>query len=291
MSIVKFDSLLNCLLDVKVRYIPVTRTIYNWFRNRNINYTALSLDDVKNKYKRSDTVFILGGSDSINNITRDQWNHIAQHDSIGINWWPVHKFVPTYYYTNYPRNKTHFSYFQSVLGKNFKNYEKTIFFISGDRAVRRGIHPRILNRLFHESPLCCFYKYPKPINTMKFTSNTFNDSLSYRGGLSLVLDLMNKLQYKKIVLMGIDLKNRVHFYDTYPEMQWQFESGYSKPIELKKHEKHATQEAKGTRLPISKYLYALYDLYFKHRGIELYVGSTNSMLIDKIPLYSFPKKI
>lgn len=288
-----YDSLINCLLDIKVRYISVPRTIYNWYKNKDIKYTVFSLDDIRNKHKKSDTVFILGGSETINDITDEQWDHIAQHDSIGMNWWPVHKFIPSYYYTNYPRGKIYFDYFQSILEKRYKDYNNTVFFIHGNRAVRRGIHPRVTNRLFSKSPLCCFYHVSDPIKLSnanpKFSAYHFRNTLHYRGGLSLILDLLRKLRYKNIVMMGIDLKNGVHFYDSYPEMQWQYETGYSKPILEKRKDIQSTMGTKNnSKLPISEYLYAVNDMFFKPNGINIFVGSDKSILVDRIHLYNFP---
>src|SRR5205823_1453288 len=48
-------------------------------------------------YKKSDTIFLLGSGPSINHISPDRWACIAQHDSIGFNFWVLHPFVPTLY--------------------------------------------------------------------------------------------------------------------------------------------------------------------------------------------------
>src|SRR5271155_5733125 len=58
--------------------------------------------------KRSDTLFILASGSSINKISPARWDMIAQHDSIGFNFWPIHPFVPNMYFvetisTNYPQ--------------------------------------------------------------------------------------------------------------------------------------------------------------------------------------------
>ena len=47
--------------------------------------------------KTSDTVFILGSGWSINEITDARWSIIARHDSIAMNFWPFHPFVPRIY--------------------------------------------------------------------------------------------------------------------------------------------------------------------------------------------------
>ena len=48
-------------------------------------------------YKSSDKLFILGSGSSITDISDTQWAHIDEHDSFGLNRWPVHEFTPTYY--------------------------------------------------------------------------------------------------------------------------------------------------------------------------------------------------
>ena len=131
------DNLINCLTDYHVRYVSILATMTNWIKNWDKRYFFLTLKEIKKKIKKNDTIFVLGGSETINNITEKQWNFIAKHDSIGINWWPVHEFIPTYYYSNYPRNKTHFKNYKRIIGRRAKRYKnKTIFLISGNRAVK-----------------------------------------------------------------------------------------------------------------------------------------------------------
>jgi hypothetical protein len=48
--------------------------------------------------RRSNTLFILGGAWSINYISAERWQIIGMHDSIGINFCPVHPFVPRFFY-------------------------------------------------------------------------------------------------------------------------------------------------------------------------------------------------
>ncbi len=46
--------------------------------------------------KKSETLFILGGGDSINDISEKQWEEIENSDSLGINRWLIHKHAPTF---------------------------------------------------------------------------------------------------------------------------------------------------------------------------------------------------
>jgi len=285
------DCLLNCLLDPKIRYVSIPRSIYNWYKNTGKKYTFLTLEDVKNKYRKSDTIFILGSGESINDVTEEQWSHIVRHDSFAINKWPVHPFVPTFYYTNYPRKRKHIDSYLKSINSGIKRYNRTIFFLSFNRVVTRGMHPRIFPEFFSDNPVCCFYEYVAPIRLRRgqfFDVKSFAKTLYYRGALSLVLDLVNKMFYKNIILMGVDLKNAMHFYDVYFQMQWQFQGDYSIPLEERRNKKHATMETKnGTKMPMDQYIYAVNELYFKPKGIKIFVSSEKSMLAERIPIYQF----
>jgi hypothetical protein len=288
-----YDSLLNCLLSIRFRYVPLLSTVSNWFNFAEVRYSTVSLEEIGTDIKKSDTIFVIGGSESINEITDGEWRIIEENDSIGMNWWPVHPFAPTYYYTNYPRNPLYLKKYREVLSLHLKKkYQDSVFFISGNRAVRRGIHPRIVPDLFPDNAACYFYKLSSPIQfdpqNEFFTPKMFKKTLFYRGGLSLILDFAVKLGYTKIVLMGIDLKNSVHFYDNYPEMQWQFETGYSMNIETKSKIPHGTMSTKGnSKVSMNEYLYAVNDMFFKPNGVELFVGSDRSTLADRIPIFNF----
>ena len=45
----------------------------------------------------SSTFFILGNGASINELATPAWEHIAKHSSVGLNAWPLHPFVPSYF--------------------------------------------------------------------------------------------------------------------------------------------------------------------------------------------------
>ena len=54
-----------------------------------------------NKYvdtkKKSDTVFILGSGESINDLTKPDWDYIKEHNIIGLNYSFVHPIIPDYH--------------------------------------------------------------------------------------------------------------------------------------------------------------------------------------------------
>ena len=268
----------------------MTSTISNWLKNRR-QYSTLNFDDIRKDIKKSDTVFILGTGETINAIPEKQWKHIAEHDSAAINWWPLHSFVPTYYYSEYPHKTEYFNYFKNMLSDNIsKNYQHTIFFLSLNRAVRRGIHPRVTPELFPENPAICFYQYHKPLrfeNISELDSSSFERTVFYRGSLTAVLDLMNRIGYKKIVLLGVDLNKHLYFYDNHPGMRKLFDSGYGTPLKERENNRHLMTLCAPRKIAIQEYLYLLNDLYYKPNDITLFCGSPKSLLAEKLPLYQF----
>jgi hypothetical protein len=47
--------------------------------------------------RTSDTLFVLGSGETINEHPAGHWDHVAEHDSIGLNFWLLHQFVPSSY--------------------------------------------------------------------------------------------------------------------------------------------------------------------------------------------------
>jgi hypothetical protein len=286
-----YNSLINTLSDYKVRHIPYLKTIFNWVKNKKKQYNTFNFDHIREKIKTSDTIFILGSGESINSMTSTQWSHIAKHDSIGMNFWPLHPFIPTYYHSEYMHSNLLFNHYTKTISHQIKTkYQNTLFFLSGNRAVTRGIHPRTVPDLFPDNASVCFYTYKKPIkgnSSADFSKKSFSKTLFYRGGLTQVIDLMDKVGYKKIVMVGVDLNNHIQFYDHLPEVQWCFETGYRAKPDKTNPGIHGTMVKKVGKMTVEEYLYVLNDLYFQQNNIELYIASPKSRLAEKIPIYNF----
>ena len=47
--------------------------------------------------RTSDTLFVLGSGETINDHPAEHWDRVAEHDSIGLNFWLLHQFVPSSY--------------------------------------------------------------------------------------------------------------------------------------------------------------------------------------------------
>ena len=55
----------------------------------------LNLNQLRS-FKTSDRIYILGSGESILDISKQEWDEINSHNSIGFNHWYVHDFEPTF---------------------------------------------------------------------------------------------------------------------------------------------------------------------------------------------------
>ena len=287
----KLKNTINFLKSVRVaardhycnKYVSYGTAVKNWFKFRNVKYKMYNLKSVT-RFKTSETIFILGSGPSLNLLTPQQIKTILSHDSCGINYsFLKAEIVPTFQIISYERDPIAQKFIIELLSPRRKLYSNTIFFLKQKALCRLG-HPRITPYFFPEQPKCCFYWFPKSIHLEKprpFTDEDFDRTVIYRGTLTVVLDLVLKLKYKKIVMLGIDPDTSAYFYDTMEEMKEY--CAYFKP---KKHKMYENMVPKGNKFnTIDVYLYSLRDYLLRKRGVELFVGFKDSMLYPKLSAY------
>lgn len=243
--------------------------------------------------KRSDTLFILASGSSINKISPARWDAIARHDSIGFNFWPIHPFVPKMYFVetipmNYPQM---FEAFCRVARHRAKDYASVI---------------KVVTELRYTLPTLRFAgaeEFPGPWYTLlsfpvaASTEAEFAYGLSYLGSkglfaaadrisvvfkqastLSSLIALAIRMQYRTIVLCGVDLNHSEYFYqDTvlYPE---------TASLEFSpRHQPHATNSPMPWRITIESVILEMKRQLLDPAGIQLYVENRSSALWPKIP--------
>ena len=120
-----------------------------------------------------------------------------------------------------------------------------------------------------------------------FEDGYFEKSLLYRNVMSLILDIVVRMGYEKIVLLGVDLDNWAYFYENLPEMKEYVEERiYKARPYMKKGMKFDTMYPKGNKYhPFDVYLYALSDYLKRKRNITLYIGKKDNSLFPGLPAY------
>ncbi|MDP2161378.1 MAG: hypothetical protein Q8K02_12915, partial [Flavobacterium sp.] len=89
---------MNKISNIVLQFYKYRRNIAASARYRKFDLNELS------KVKRSDTIFVLGSSPSINELTEDNWREIARQDSLALNRFCFHEHVPTFYWLEFPNN-------------------------------------------------------------------------------------------------------------------------------------------------------------------------------------------
>lgn len=281
----------------ELRYLAYRELPFVWVKNRKLNYKIISLNEASG-HKKSDTIFVLGSGPSVSNLAKEQWECISKHDSFGINFSFLLNFVPTFYSMEDGKIKWYRDFIEQKFKPYRKRFSETIWFIS-ERHTFRFIHPRLTPGFFPVNPMCCFYDYPRAIELKEdrdFTEEDFTRySLVYRGSLSVVLHLVDRIGYKNIVLLGVDLHTCSHFFDDLEYMEPCVEKNIEdmKPLIEKDRNIRDDGEVKfesmipkgGKYRTMEEYLYALNDLYLRPNGRCLYVPNRNNMLYPRLDLY------
>jgi hypothetical protein len=179
------------------------------------------------RFKKSNTVFMLGSGPSINAISKQKWDAIAKHDSMACNFWLFHDFVPTFYFyeaIGY-RNGELFEVFRRVSEKRAKEYSRCIKVVTGSA----GLAPHF--DLFRPDSWAqdLYTTYTIPVasrNEKEFVSGLrFIRSLGLFGrserikylfkqasSITGLISLAVRMGYKQIVLCGVDLDRAAYFY-------------------------------------------------------------------------------
>lgn len=201
------------------------------------NFAELDLSSVKT----SDTVFILGSGASINNISDEGWANIAKHDSFGFNFWLIHKFVPTLYFSEaLPETAPGFDYPRlyrryvdaAALRPEYAHVPKVLTDFTIDRAYFwKGLPEHMKENVYSVATIPAFArtesefrrnaKELKRLGVFKQKSH-IRHLFKYRATISMLVSLAYMMGYKRIVLCGVDITDPRYFYhdaDRYPQFK------------------------------------------------------------------------
>jgi len=264
----------------------------------------LSHDRLRRKLgldSRTDTFYILGSGASIEDLTKEHFDHIANHASVGINNWGVHPFVPDVYS------------FESVPwvgdGQDFRRAMGLLR--RGDIRSRRPeiliLRPKTPSEIENISILpdelrasVSFYGRVTPAT--RELRNLAGDVAAYfaqavKRHPSVVLDsgasvirmtvLGILLGFRRIVLAGVDLNGSPYFWERNPK--YLFDSASPPPVNNQVANTHETTSSVNRPFDAITMLTAL-DVFFrtKRRG-QLLVSSADSALAEFLPVETWGK--
>ncbi|MCA0446066.1 MAG: hypothetical protein LCH54_07525 [Bacteroidetes bacterium] len=282
---------------------------YRYFKKLMIKRGDTDFLNEYKRFKKSDTVFILGSGSSINNISDEQWKIIKQKDSISFNLFLVHDHVPTYHFHEIPIKHGfrdgEVPFIKKVLAENKDTYGSTVPVIF---RYRRFVQYGLTKEYFSEIKDNVFFILPHfvsttnkkllglYINILKFINRISGKTWTYpvfyhAGSISLMISFAASVGYKKIITLGVDLNDNKYFWDNSDNPY------YSVCRDLRKflqdnYERHVTSDPiamknSSNNLPVEEFLYILNEKLLNKNGIELLVGNPESKLNERLSQYKW----
>lgn len=252
--------------------------------------------------RRSDTLFVLGSGPSILDLTPQQWEHIASQDTLGLNFWVYHRFVPTYLhyevrYLGLPphlEGSTH-RHFQRLVAMR-ADYRKVTWLLGAEDS---GLHVRLrdlpgLLGMCRGGAGVYFYRSRSGFTDREraLTAEDFRDAAASPEGvhprpvaasLGVAVSLARSMGYRRIVLLGVDLGGSTYYFssDTLAVVHKTIDTFAKSPTDP-----HPTTTSL-FGVPVQEYLAAYREFVLAPAGIELLVGSPQSLLAQTLPVYRF----
>jgi len=244
---------------------------------------------------KSDTFFVLGSGASINSYDEEDWDHISQHNSVGLNFWPVHDFVPDMLMFEIPRGSRQEEFFKLMRCK-VDAYRGVPMIMKGSYKNKSDFGDMSELKVSLGSELINDIHIGKEVNIPGRNQEELRMSLSlldkigffnqmgrlstlgqYRGSVTCAIILGMKLGFKKIVLCGVDLNNTEYFYEQNKEVY--LRKGIPVPTTGQSGPVHKTNIPLANRvLPISDAI-ELLNVHFvsKCEGEVLVMGSRSAL--------------
>ena len=255
---------------------------------------------------RSKTLFILGSGWSINSLSEEKISHMATHESVGINFWFFHDFVPSLFSFDAGKvedsEKAHLRESLAQLGKLF----------SRPAIVEKN--PKVLYLRPFQGDSTLLIPIPKSLSAQAWVHGRANFiSRTARSLEADIRDVLSRLIDKKlpptvlpdngssvarlvflalaqgfrdIVLVGVDLDAKPHFWfaPSYVEKYGEYVRLFPKPD----NQPHGTTQAINRPTDTLDFLNML-NLAITDLGLgQIWAGSSESHLSSRLEPYRWP---
>jgi len=220
------------------------------------------------KRKGSDVAVFLGSGPSINNVTGKQWKVMAKLDTWTVNNWVYHTFVPRFYHVEAK------SYNRPLLKERMRarkeQYRNVNFVINKSRLYlldvigpQEYIYSYEMRKInVTNEPVVPKYKPSNDPNVLVCNLNS---------SVTMILELLQRFKYKKVIFFGMDLINSRYFWTDRPEYgkthcQWNKDHEGRKP-----EQPHNTSHIRNFVVWFSKN-------WMREIGGEFFVGHKDTLL-------------
>jgi hypothetical protein len=255
------------------------------------------------EYKSSDTLFVLASGNSINEISDAEWKVINKNDSIGLNRWPVHDFVPTYYAFELPdpEYEEMQQTFLDLLEYRKDAYSDTPTIIKDlsrtpDLFRSLDVESRVAGDLLlsRDSAFLRVSAGQEPQRRLLqwlHSHGCFSSDSSFellyrvRASISYLIHFALIMGYERIVLCGVDMVNSEYFF--MKEGYRDSEAPIPETNIVKANKSHPTNDPDRGRITLEDLIYIMDETILKPEGVELYVENPISELHPRVPVYTY----
>lgn len=254
--------------------------------------------DPLSKLKASDTLFVLGSGASINTLSPQDWEVIGKHDTVGLNFWVLHDFVPDTYVFEPPKDPTDRAALINNLSLRAEDYRQTqLFMKDGERFDEKELRDFLSEicavmgqrvvlsldwELRTEAP-AQFRRQLSRLDRSGWLGSARMPLPRKRASIFTITLMALRASYKRVVLCGVDLIDSAYFYDEFRDHL--IGKGLQVPEPQNGGGPHLTDNQQFGALTVSLALNILNDDILAPRGIELMVALKSSKLYPVLPAY------
>ena len=257
--------------------------------------------------KKSDTVFIIGSGESINELSRKDWNWIKKNNIIGLNYSFVHPVIPDYHLMEMIPLKDMQKFFCENTKERYMNVD--IFFQykhvlkSGFDIKKYPYIRRVMVHVPHLYPTSSPNVLKSLFNNLKKKNDVVLSHLVHHNShIGCAVMFAQALGYKNIVMLGIDLNGGSYFTDSHIiSSEFPYNEDYETINRLRKrhfdnvkefqNSIHPTMDkalmSERSGLMMAEYFKVYKEVFIDNSSCNLYIGSEKSRLSKILPVYEF----
>lgn len=257
-------------------------------KNLSNYYNVLSIESLM-KHKKSDTIFVLGSGFSINDLDDEEIEFIENNDTFAFNGFLEHynkmriDFFLAREFLGYNneltpdemrKNGMYDSYFADKSNK-LKTASKTIFFLQHELAAYTA-NNILANKMIKKTRKIITFKNHF-LRKFYYPTSSIKKLVHYSGTISDVVHACYAMKYKHIVLVGVDLYDRNHFW-----------LPYNKTSNIDAQRGANAKQIHNTANPTIK-MFEKWQKFFIKKKVKLYVYNPKSLLNTILPIYKIKK--
>lgn len=232
------------------------------------------------QHKKGDTAIFLGCAESIHSITPEQWERIAAFDTWTSNNFHYHPFIPKFYHVEIKQRRGWDKIWIKRRAQRYEDYKDVIFIVPDKKQYildAIGEHQKVFH---YKTKLVDHEKVERPDPRYGFDSDPNVITKVCMSSVTCILEILYRLKYKKIILLGVDYTSSRYFWSG------RLEYGITHCHHNKDFEGRKENEPHSTVNTMS-FMVGFNRNYLEPRGGKMYVGYKETLLypaLDYLPM-------